>query len=177
MNLRVGTSGYSYKEWKGSFYPDDLVAKDMLSFYATKLPAVEINNTFYRLPKTSVLDTWREQAPGPFRFAIKASRRITHMKRLNNCEEETSYLLDTVETNTGIFNSAADTGTDPLDPDTDGDGIDDGLEVSGGSDPTDPNSPVVAAVPALSGVLRLFLVLLLPLTAMAARIRPFARRI
>ena len=88
-------------------------------------------------------------------------------------DDDNDGLLDSVETNTGVFNSAADTGTDPLDPDTDGDGIDDGLEVSGGTDPTDANSPAVAEVPAISFVLRLFLILVLPLTALR---RPFARR-
>ena len=98
MKLCVGTSGYSYKEWKGSFYPDDVAAGDMLRFYATKLPAVEINNTFYRLPRTGVLETWADQVPDDFRFAIKASRRITHLKRLKGVEEETNYLLDTLRT-------------------------------------------------------------------------------
>jgi uncharacterized protein YecE (DUF72 family) len=97
MDLWVGTSGYSYKEWKGSFYPDDLAAKDMLRHYATKLPSVEINNTFYRLPRTTVLETWAEQVPERFRFAIKASRRITHMKRLKEAQDETSYLLKTLD--------------------------------------------------------------------------------
>jgi uncharacterized protein YecE (DUF72 family) len=92
----VGTSGYSYKEWKGSFYPDDIKPPDMLSFYASQLSTVEINNTFYRLPKTSVLENWAQQVPETFRFAIKASRRITHMKRLKEADEETGYLLDTV---------------------------------------------------------------------------------
>jgi uncharacterized protein YecE (DUF72 family) len=95
MNLYVGTSGYSYKEWKGSFYPAKLPAKDMLSFYASRLPAVEINNTFYRLPQKSVLETWKQQVPSNFKFAVKASQRITHFKRLNNVAEETRYLLDT----------------------------------------------------------------------------------
>ena len=98
MRLCVGSSGYSYKEWKGSFYPDDLAAADMLQFYATKLPAVEFNNTFYRLPKVSVLENWAQQVPDDFRFAIKASRRITHMKRLKGAEDETGYLLETVQT-------------------------------------------------------------------------------
>ncbi len=98
MKLRVGTSGYSYKEWKGSFYPEGLAAAEMLQFYATKLPAVEINNTFYRLPKASVLENWAAQVPETFRFAIKASRRITHMKRLKGAEDETGYLLETVQT-------------------------------------------------------------------------------
>ncbi len=97
MKLRVGTSGYSYKEWKGSFYPEDLKADEMLRYYAAKLPAVEINNTFYRLPRASVLESWAEQVPEDFRFAIKASRRITHLKRLKGVEEETNYLLDTVD--------------------------------------------------------------------------------
>ena len=98
MRFSVGTSGYSYKEWKGHFYPEDLAADQMLRFYATKLPAVEINNTFYRLPKASVLENWAEQVPGDFRFALKASRRITHLKRLKEADEETDYLLRTVQT-------------------------------------------------------------------------------
>jgi len=98
LNLRVGTSGYSYPEWKGSFYPENLAAKDMLRFYGGKLPAVEINNTFYRMPKASVLEGWAEQVPGSFRFALKASRRITHMKRLQDAGEETAYLLATAKT-------------------------------------------------------------------------------
>ena len=84
VELFVGTSGYSYKEWKGTFYPEDLSAKDMLSFYGQRLNAVEINNTFYRLPKASVLDAWAEQVPETFRFSIKASRRITHFARLKS---------------------------------------------------------------------------------------------
>ncbi len=94
--ILAGTSGYSYKEWKGSFYPEKLAADDMLSHYAAKLPAVEINNTFYRLPRASVLETWAAAVPPEFRFAIKASRRITHLKRLKEVSEETNYLLDTV---------------------------------------------------------------------------------
>ena len=95
MQVWVGTSGYSYKEWKGSFYPEDLPAKGMLSYYAEQLPAVEINNTFYRLPRASVLEGWAEQVPDGFRFALKASRRITHFKRLEGAEEETEYLVRT----------------------------------------------------------------------------------
>ncbi len=95
MTLRAGTSGFSYKEWKGPFYPEKLPAKEMLSFYAERLPAVEINNTFYRMPKTSVLEGWAEQVPSEFRFVIKASRRITHFKRLKEAGEETGYLLQT----------------------------------------------------------------------------------
>ncbi len=97
MRLLAGTSGYSYKEWKGSFYPQDLAADEMLRYYSGRLPAVEINNTFYRLPRASVLETWAGQVPPGFRFAVKASRRITHLKRLRNAGDETGYLLDTVQ--------------------------------------------------------------------------------
>ncbi len=95
MKLHVGTSGYSYKEWKGNFYPEDLPAKEMLSFYSRRLPAVEINNTFYRLPQPSMMENWKQQVPSRFRFSIKAAQRITHIKRLKNVEDETSYLLET----------------------------------------------------------------------------------
>ncbi len=97
MQFYVGTSGFSYREWKGSFYPRDLSAQGMLGFYSACLPAVEINNTFYRLPKISVLQSWAEQVPDHFRFAIKASQRITHVKRLKEAEEETSYLIHALE--------------------------------------------------------------------------------
>lgn len=95
MNLHVGTSGYSYKEWKGNFYPEDLPAKEMLAHYAQRLPAVEINNTFYRLPQASMIENWKAQVPESFRFSIKATQRITHIKRLKNCAEETKYLIET----------------------------------------------------------------------------------
>jgi uncharacterized protein YecE (DUF72 family) len=95
MNLHVGTSGYSYKEWKGNFYPEDLPAKEMLHYYASRLQAVEINNTFYRLPQPSMMENWKEQVPANFRFSIKATQRITHIRRLNNVADETKYLLDT----------------------------------------------------------------------------------
>jgi uncharacterized protein YecE (DUF72 family) len=95
-NLYVGTSGYSYKEWKGSFYPEKLPAKDMLPYYAERLKAVELNNTFYRLPQRSMVEGWKAQVPDDFRFTVKASQRITHFKRLKEAEEATKYLLDTV---------------------------------------------------------------------------------
>jgi uncharacterized protein YecE (DUF72 family) len=82
MNLRAGTSGYSFKEWKGSFYPDDLKDDGMLGFYSSKFPTVEINNSFYRLPQEHVLKGWASQVPDAFSFAIKASQRITHHARL-----------------------------------------------------------------------------------------------
>ncbi len=96
MERWVGTSGYSYKEWKGSFYPSDLAASKMLAYYAERLNAVEINATFYRLPKAEVIEQWASQVPDGFRFVIKASRRITHMKRLKDATDETVYLLETI---------------------------------------------------------------------------------
>jgi uncharacterized protein YecE (DUF72 family) len=91
----AGTSGWSYDEWKGPFYPEELASRDMLRFYAQRLPAVEVNNTFYRMPKASVLANWAEQVPEGFRFALKASRRITHLKRLKDVADETAYFLST----------------------------------------------------------------------------------
>ena len=96
MKLHVGTSGFSYKEWKGPFYPEDLSNKDMLRFYGERLRSVEINNTFYRMPKPEVLESWAQQVPESFRFAIKASRRITHIERLKEPVDETNYLLETL---------------------------------------------------------------------------------
>ena len=79
MNLYVGTSGYSYKEWKGTFYPEDLPDKQMLRFYGERFRSVEINNTFYRMPKASVLEAWAAEVPADFKFVLKASQRITHI--------------------------------------------------------------------------------------------------
>jgi uncharacterized protein YecE (DUF72 family) len=97
LRISVGTSGFSYAAWKGPFYPTDLAATDMLAWYAGRLPAVEINNTFYRLPRRSVLEGWASQVPDGFRFALKASQRITHRKRLENVEDETRYLIDVAQ--------------------------------------------------------------------------------
>jgi uncharacterized protein YecE (DUF72 family) len=80
--LLAGASGYSYKAWKGDFYPADMKPEGMLAYYAGRLPTVEINNTFYRMPKAEVLENWASSTPEGFRFAIKASRRITHLSRL-----------------------------------------------------------------------------------------------
>lgn len=82
MRLLAGASGYSFKEWKGPFYPPDIRPAAMLAWYAARLPTVEINNTFYRMPKAEVLGGWARATPADFRFAIKASRRITHLARL-----------------------------------------------------------------------------------------------
>ena len=86
MRIRVGTSGYSYKEWKGSFYPEDLPATKMLEFYAGRFDTVEINNTFYRMPEEKMLSKWAGQVPDAFTFVLKAPQRITHQKRLAGAE-------------------------------------------------------------------------------------------
>ena len=78
----AGASGYSFKEWKGTFYPEKMKPDEMLPFYAQRLPTVEINNTFYRMPRTSMLEDWVKCTPDDFRFAIKSPRRITHIGRL-----------------------------------------------------------------------------------------------
>ena len=83
MKLLAGASGYSFKEWKGVFYPPTIKPDAMLAWYAERLPTVEINNTFYQMPKAGVLENWARSTPEGFRFAIKASRRITHLARLN----------------------------------------------------------------------------------------------
>jgi uncharacterized protein YecE (DUF72 family) len=82
VKLYAGASGYSFKEWKGDFYPEDMKPDGMLRFYGERLPTVEINNTFYQMPKTAMLENWAACTPASFRFAIKASRRITHFARL-----------------------------------------------------------------------------------------------
>lgn len=82
MVAYVGTSGFSYAEWKGSFYPEKLPNRAMLGYFAARLPTVELNNTFYRLPKEAVLEGWRETVPTGFRFAVKAPKAITHYAKL-----------------------------------------------------------------------------------------------
>lgn len=93
INAYVGTSGFSYAEWKGSFYPDKLPNKGMLAFYSSKLPSVEINNTFYRMPRRALLEGWAEQTPLHFRFAVKAPKGITHFKKLRDSGELLNYLF------------------------------------------------------------------------------------
>ena len=96
MKLYVGTSGYSYKEWKGSFYPENIPAAQMLSYYASRLPAVELNNTFYRMPQQSLVENWSTQVPRNFRFSVKAPRAITLYRRLKDADTQTKQLLETV---------------------------------------------------------------------------------
>jgi len=92
MNLRVGTSGWSYKEWRGSFYPEKMKEAEMLPYYAERFNAVELNNTFYRLPSETSFVQWTEQVPPDFRFALKATRTITHIKRLKDVAEPVAEL-------------------------------------------------------------------------------------
>ena len=80
----IGTSGYNYPEWKGSFYPSDLPAAKMLPYYAARFPTVEINYTFYRMPTEKLVAGWAAQTPSPYRLTLKASRKITHDNRLKN---------------------------------------------------------------------------------------------
>jgi uncharacterized protein YecE (DUF72 family) len=97
--LIAGASGYSYKEWCGAFYPEKMKPDAMLGFYAERLPTVEINNTFYRMPKADVLEAWRDATPEAFRFAVKASRRITHDARLKAEEaaDSVAYLYKNLD--------------------------------------------------------------------------------
>lgn len=91
--LVAGASGYSFKEWCGPFYPAKTKSEEMLPFYSARLPTVEINNTFYRMPQTTMLDNWAHVTPPGFRFAIKASRRITHISRLKeSAADSVAYL-------------------------------------------------------------------------------------
>jgi uncharacterized protein YecE (DUF72 family) len=93
-HLYVGTSGYSYKEWKGSFYPEKLPDREMLGFYAKQFSTVEINHSFYRMPTETTLLNWAKSVPPGFRFALKANQKITHIKRLRNCEDTLKRFLE-----------------------------------------------------------------------------------
>jgi uncharacterized protein YecE (DUF72 family) len=96
--ILAGASGYSFKEWKGTFYPPDLKPDAMLAFYSERLPTVEINNTFYRMPRASMLEAWAATTPPHFRFAIKAPRRITHIARLkvDSAADSLAFLYKTL---------------------------------------------------------------------------------
>jgi uncharacterized protein YecE (DUF72 family) len=97
MHIRVGTSGYSYKEWKGTFYPDDLPAAKMLPYYGERFDSVEINNTFYRMPDAKMVAKWGEQVPDAFSFVLKAPQRITHQKRLVGAGDDLRQLFEAGE--------------------------------------------------------------------------------
>jgi uncharacterized protein YecE (DUF72 family) len=93
MKIYVGTSGFAYKEWKGTFYPEKISPKEMLRSYSERLGTVEINNTFYHMPNGTVLASWAGQVGNDFVFALKAPQVITHMKRLRHVSSETGYLF------------------------------------------------------------------------------------
>jgi uncharacterized protein YecE (DUF72 family) len=97
MRLIVGTSGYSYKEWKGTFYPDDLPAAKMLPYYAQHFGSVEINNTFYRMPEAKMLAKWAGEVPDGFTFVLKAPQRITHQKKLVGAGDDIRILFEAAE--------------------------------------------------------------------------------
>ena len=98
QRIVAGASGYSFKEWKGTFYPEKMKPEEMLAWYSERLPTVEINNTFYQMPKAAVLENWAKTTPEDFKFAIKASRRITHMSRLkaDTAADSVSFLYTTL---------------------------------------------------------------------------------
>lgn len=98
MELRVGTSGFNYDEWKGSFYPPDLPASRRLAYYAERLDAVEINATFYRMPTPKTLAGWAAATPASFVFALKAPQRITHFARLRGVDDAVRFFCDTART-------------------------------------------------------------------------------
>jgi len=97
MQILAGTSGFSYAEWRGRFYPEALPGDQMLRFYAERLPSVEINNTFYRMPKPELLAGWGDGAPDQFTFALKATRRITHQQKLADVEQDVQYFFEVAE--------------------------------------------------------------------------------
>ncbi len=92
--LRVGTSGYAYKPWKGRFYPEKLPAKEMLSFYAGQFRTVEINHSFYQMPREAVLAKWGEQVGAGFQFALKLNQKITHIMKLRGAESALKRFLE-----------------------------------------------------------------------------------
>jgi uncharacterized protein YecE (DUF72 family) len=93
MRLLAGTSGFSYKEWLGKFYPEKLPGNAMLRYYAERLATVEINNTFYRMPAEAMLTNWANEVPAHFTFTLKAPRRITHEKRLREADQDVAEFL------------------------------------------------------------------------------------
>lgn len=97
MQIYAGTSGFSYSEWCGRFYPAAHPASQMLAYYASRLPTVEINNTFYRMPNEATVAAWRDEVPESFCFAIKASRRITHQKKLADVADDVAHLFGVID--------------------------------------------------------------------------------
>ena len=93
--IRIGTSGYSYPEWRGSFYPEKFPTGKMLPYYAERFSTVEINNTFYRMPNAKTIAGWDAETPAHFSFTLKAPQRITHFARLRDIDDSLRYFLDT----------------------------------------------------------------------------------
>jgi len=98
MAIWVGTSGYQYPEWKGSFYPETMPAAKMLPYYAERFPTVEINYSFYRTPNAKILDGWNRATPGRFKLTLKAPKRITHEARLKDCADRVRQFCETAAT-------------------------------------------------------------------------------
>ncbi len=99
--VRIGTSGFSYKEWVGSFYPPRTPGNKMLAYYAARMPTVEINYTFRAMPRPQMLEGWMRETPAEFRFALKASQRITHHARLRNTQSDLDYFITVAGTLNG----------------------------------------------------------------------------
>jgi len=119
QKIYIGTSGWNYKSWKGKFYPGELAQKEWLDYYSKKFNSVEINNTFYQLPKEHTFKNWADHTPKDFIFSVKASRYITHLKKLNECGEAVDKLIEhssRLKEKLGIFlfqmpaNQSKDTG-------------------------------------------------------------------
>ena len=96
MKPWIGTSGFQYAEWKGTFYPEDLPANKMLPFYAERFSTTEINYTFHRIPAAKTIDNWKQLTPDNFRFALKAPQKITHWSKLRDCADTLRYFYDVV---------------------------------------------------------------------------------
>jgi uncharacterized protein YecE (DUF72 family) len=95
--VRIGTSGWHYKHWIGTFYPPETAASGMLSYYSEQFSTVELNNSFYHLPKAPAMKVWRDTTPKDFVFAVKGSRFLTHMKKLKDAEQGLDRFLDAIE--------------------------------------------------------------------------------
>ena len=96
MNYWVGTSGFQYSEWKGTFYPEDLAAAKMLPYYAERFRTTEINYTFHRIPAPKTIENWGKLTPPHFRFSLKAPQKVTHFAKLQNCSATVDYFYEVV---------------------------------------------------------------------------------
>ena len=95
MDVRIGTSGWNYTQWRGSFYPRDMKPAGMLAYYAARFSTVEVNNTFYRMPTAKVVEGWAAAVPARFSFVLKAPQRITHFARLRDVDDPVRFFCDT----------------------------------------------------------------------------------